>query len=100
MAAVIAHEVKNPLAAVRGAIQVIGKRLPQGAREAAIVPDIVARLDALNQLVQDLLLFARPPRAKPTPVDVSALLSLTATLTAGVVDYRYFLRAIGFSRKE
>ena len=80
MAAVIAHEVKNPLAAVRGAIQVIGKRLPQGAREAAIVTDIVARLDALNQLVRDLLLFARPPRPKPTPVDVSALLSLTATL--------------------
>jgi two-component system sensor kinase FixL len=80
MAAVIAHEVKNPLAAVRGAIQVIGKRLPQGAREAAIVIDIVARLDALNQLVRDLLLFARPPRPKPVPVDVSALLSLTATL--------------------
>ena len=80
MAAVIAHEVKNPLAAVRGAIQVIGKRLPEGAREVAIVADIVARLDALNQLVRDLLLFARPPRPKPTPVDVSALLSLTATL--------------------
>ena len=43
MAAVIAHEVKNPLAAVRGAIQVIGKRLPPGAREAAIVTDIVAK---------------------------------------------------------
>ena len=32
MAAVIAHEVKNPLAAVRGAIQVIGGRLPHGRR--------------------------------------------------------------------
>jgi len=80
MAAVIAHEVKNPLAAVRGAIQVIGKRLPAGAREVAIVTDIVARLDALNQLVRDLLLFARPPRPKPTVVDVSALLAMTASL--------------------
>ena len=32
MAAVIAHEVKNPLAGVRGAIQVIGSRLPQGSK--------------------------------------------------------------------
>ena len=80
MAAVIAHEVKNPLAAVRGAIQVIGKRLPAGAREAAIVTDIVARIDALNQLVRDLLLFARPPRPKPTAVDVSALLAMTGSL--------------------
>src|SRR5439155_2622621 len=49
MAAVIAHEVKNPLAAVRGAIQVIGKRLPAGSQEAAVITDIVARIDALNQ---------------------------------------------------
>ena len=32
MAAVIAHEVKNPLAGVRGAIQIIGTRLPKNAR--------------------------------------------------------------------
>ena len=36
MAAVIAHEVKNPLAAVRGAIQVIGRRLPADGREASV----------------------------------------------------------------
>ena len=65
MAAVIAHEVKNPLAAVRGAIQVIGKRLPAGSREAAVVTDIIARIDTLNQLVKDLLLFARPPQPQP-----------------------------------
>ena len=80
MAAVIAHEVKNPLAAVRGAIQVIGKRLPADGREASVITDIVARIDALNQLVQDLLLFARPPRPNPTPVDLSALLSMTGLL--------------------
>ena len=62
MAAVIAHEVKNPLAAVRGAIQVIGNRLPAGSREASVITDIIARLDTLNQLVKDLLLFARPPQ--------------------------------------
>ena len=80
MAAVIAHEVKNPLAAVRGAIQVIGKRLPADGREASVITDIIARIDALNQLVRDLLLFARPPRPNPTPVDLSALLSMTALL--------------------
>ena len=34
MAAVIAHEVKNPLAGIRGAIQVIGGRLPEDSRDA------------------------------------------------------------------
>ena len=58
MAAVIAHEVKNPLAGIRGAIQVIGGRLPAASRDAAMTKEIVARIDALNGLMKDLLLFA------------------------------------------
>lgn len=88
MAAVIAHEVKNPLAAVRGAIQVIGKRLTAGSRESMVVTDIIARIDALNQLVKDLLLFARPPQAHPAEVDVSMLLSRTGSLLNQDAAYR------------
>jgi len=83
MAAVIAHEVKNPLAAVRGAIQVIGKRLAAGSREAAVVTDIIARIDTLNLLVRDLLLFARPPQPHPIAVDVRSVLSMTIDLLRG-----------------
>ena len=88
MASVIAHEVKNPLAAVRGAIQVIGKRLPPGGREASVVGDIIERIDGLNQLVNDLLLFARPPRPKPAAVDVAALISATARLIGEETAHR------------
>jgi signal transduction histidine kinase len=80
MAAVIAHEVKNPLAAVRGAVQVIGSRLKKDSNDAAIVKEIIARLDALNDLIQDLLVFARPPAPKPARVDVLALVDSVATL--------------------
>jgi two-component system sensor kinase FixL len=74
MAAVIAHEVRNPLAAVRGAIQVLGGRLPAGAQDAGIISEIIARIDGLNDLVQDLLVFARPPEPKCVLVDVHILL--------------------------
>jgi len=80
MAAVIAHEVKNPLAGIRGAVQVIGGRLPQESREAAVVGEILSRIDTLNGLMQDLLLFARPPQPRPAPVDVSPLVVTTAEL--------------------
>ena len=73
MAAVLAHEVKNPLAAVRGAIEVIGSRLPSGTKDAAVVREIVSRIDSLNDLMKDLLLFARPPRPNPLPVEISSL---------------------------
>ena len=78
MAAVLAHEVKNPLAGIRGAIQVIGGRLPEGSRDAVMTKEIVARIDALNELMKDLLLFARPPQPRPTAVDVAALATTTA----------------------
>ena len=80
MAAVIAHEVKNPLAGIRGAIQVIGGRLPEGSRDAAMTKEIIARIDALNDLMKDLLLFARPPHPKLTSVEIVGLVVATADL--------------------
>ena len=83
MAAVIAHEVKNPLAGVRGAIQVIGTRLLPGSKDAPMIKEIVARIDGLNDLMKDLLLFARPPQPRPAPVDVATLVKTTADLLGG-----------------
>jgi signal transduction histidine kinase len=80
MAAVIAHEVKNPLAAVRGAVQVIGSRLPSKSNDAAIITEIIARLDGLNDLIQDLLVFARPPAPKPVRTNLRVLTESVATL--------------------
>jgi two-component system sensor kinase FixL len=80
MAAVIAHEVKNPLAGIRGAVQVIGGRLPKDSREAAVIGEIISRIDTLAGLIQDLLLFARPPQPRPAPVDVLPLVVTTAEL--------------------
>ncbi|MGE0448198.1 MAG: PAS domain S-box protein [Vicinamibacterales bacterium] len=80
MAAVIAHEVKNPLAGIRGVIQVIGGRLPSDSRDATVLGDIVKRIDALDMLMKDLLFFARPPQLRRAPVDVGPLVSMTAHL--------------------
>jgi PAS domain S-box-containing protein len=80
MAAVVAHEVKNPLAGIRGTIEVIGSRLPPNSKDATIVGEVIARLDALDGLMKDLLQFARPPQMRPAPVDVAALAKETAAL--------------------
>jgi len=60
MASVVAHEVRNPLAGIRGALQVIGSRMPAESREHAVLGDVIGRLDALNQFVDDLLVLSRP----------------------------------------
>jgi PAS domain S-box-containing protein len=60
MAAVLAHEVRNPLAGIRGAMQVLmGRRSPDDP-EHAVMQEILARTESLDELINDLLLFARP----------------------------------------
>ena len=64
-----------------GRVQVIGSCLPD-SRDAAVTDEIVKRIDGLNDLMRDLLLFARPPQPKRAAVDVAALVSSTAGLLA------------------
>lgn len=81
MAAVLAHEIRNPLAGIRGALQVlIGRRSP-GDPEQAVMQEIVDRTDSLNDLINDLLLFARP--RPPRLADV-ALAPLVAEVFAAM----------------
>ncbi len=74
MAAVLAHEVRNPLAAVGGAIQVLGGRFARDSQEAAVVREVLGRLNGLNELVQDLLLFARTPKPRFAPGELRPIL--------------------------
>jgi PAS domain S-box-containing protein len=80
MAAVVAHEVKNPIAGIRGALQVISSRMPPEQRDRAVMGEIITRLDGLNAVVQDLLVFARPRELRTEPTDVVALLGNTIDL--------------------
>lgn len=80
MAAMIAHEVKNPLAGIRGAVQVIGGRMPADNPDTPMMAEIVRRIDALDGMMKDLLLFARPPKPNRTPTDVVPLITATAGL--------------------
>jgi two-component system, LuxR family, sensor kinase FixL len=82
MAAVIAHEVRNPLAGIRGAIQTIGGRLAPESGDGAMVKEIVSRIDSLNEMMKDLLLFARPPQPRLKPTEIVPLVQMTANLLA------------------
>jgi signal transduction histidine kinase len=74
MAAVVAHEVKNPLAGIKGAIQVLMSRRAPHDMEASVMRDIVARIDALNELIQDLMMFARPRPPRLSEVNLRHLI--------------------------
>ncbi len=64
LAAVVAHEVRNPLAAIRGVVEVIQTRFPSDSSDRKVLGDLLTRVDSLDHLVADLLVYARP--APPT----------------------------------
>jgi PAS domain S-box-containing protein len=79
MAAVVAHEVRNPLAGIRGAMQVLGRRLP-GSAEQSVIVEVIKRIDTLNEIVHDLLQFARPHQPVLKQFPVSSLIGGTIAL--------------------
>ena len=82
LAAVVAHEVRNPLAAIRGVVEVIQTRFATDSPDRAILGDLLVRVDSLDQLVSDLLVYARPAPPVFRPVSVLALARDTAAMVA------------------
>ena len=60
LAAVVAHEVRNPLAGVRGTLQVLRSRAATDAQDRTIMDAMISRIDVLNAKVDDILRFAKP----------------------------------------
>ena len=71
MVAVLAHEVRNPLAGIRGGVQVLDTMFAVGTEGRDLTRDIVARIDSLNAVLSDLLSFARIRRINAAQVDVT-----------------------------
>jgi two-component system sensor histidine kinase HydH len=59
MSAVLAHEIRNPLASLKGTAQLLAEKLPQGSRELKRADRIVTEAIRLENLTSDLLDFAR-----------------------------------------
>ena len=78
LAAVVAHEVRNPLAGLRASLQVIDRRVSE-PRDRSAIAAMIQRIDGLNNKVEDLLLYSRPKPPRRQTVDIKALLHDVAT---------------------
>jgi signal transduction histidine kinase len=83
LAAVVAHEVRNPLAGLRGSLQILESRLPRDMREREIIGPMIQRIDGLSRIVQDMLLFARPPPASRRHVELRRIVSDAVSSAGG-----------------
>jgi two-component system, NtrC family, sensor histidine kinase PilS len=80
MAAGLAHEIRNPLASMRGSVQVLASELDLGSDQAQLMEIVLRESDRLNRIVSDFLTYARPPKMEKGIVDLGNLLAETAAL--------------------
>lgn len=79
LAAHIAHEIRNPLAAISGSVEMLaatdpGARDPDGPEKSRLMSIVLREIDRLNTLIGDFLQYARPGPAKAVPVALAPVL--------------------------
>jgi two-component system, NtrC family, sensor histidine kinase AtoS len=75
MAAVLAHEIRNPLGSLRGFAELLQADLPQEDKKSTYVESILEETDRLSRLVEELLSFAKPSPSQIQPHPLKHLLS-------------------------
>ncbi len=72
MAAMLAHEVKNPLSGIRGSAQLLGQRVSRDDRE---LTDLICReTDRIVAMVNRMEVFSGPPNLSPAAVNIHEVL--------------------------
>jgi signal transduction histidine kinase len=84
MAAMVAHEIRNPVGVIRGAVELVqargGAALPPRDREA--LADVLGETERLRRLTEDFLDLAREPALSRSPVDLAELAAEAARALA------------------
>jgi len=74
LAATVAHEVRNPLAGIRGACELICSGRADENMKEEISREVMQQIDRLNRTVTDLLQFANPRAMEPQSTDLNGLI--------------------------
>lgn len=80
VAAGLAHEIRNPLGAMRGAIQVLQSQTPPETAQASLMEIILRESDRLNKIITNFLTYANPRVNNFSEIDVRESISDTFTL--------------------
>jgi len=70
MAAVLAHEIRNPLGAIKGLAQFLGEKQKSDPAHQEMTQTIAVEATRLERLVSDLLTYARPRPPERRPMDI------------------------------
>lgn len=73
LASAIAHEVKNPLAGMSGAMEILAEDYPPDEPKREVIEEMLREIRRLDKTVKDFLSYARPASPEPVLCNVSDL---------------------------
>ncbi|NLT34038.1 MAG: PAS domain S-box protein [Acidobacteria bacterium] len=88
MAAGIAHEIRNPLTALRGSAEILKSRASLPERDTRLLDILIRESDRLNTFIEDFLDFARPKTYAREPLDLVPFLNDSVTLLKNSPEIR------------
>lgn len=83
LSAGIAHEIRNPLGSIKGAVEILTSEIGAGHPKAEFVTIVRQEIARINRLIEDFLHFARPSKPEIRSVRMSDLVSSAVRLVEG-----------------
>jgi two-component system nitrogen regulation sensor histidine kinase GlnL len=74
MAVGVAHEIRNPLGAIRGAVQLLARELGPEPRLAEYTDVLLKEVDRVNRIIETLLDLGRPVQVRCVPLNLHQIL--------------------------
>jgi two-component system sensor histidine kinase PilS (NtrC family) len=74
LSAVVAHEIRNPLAAISASAQMVAMSPEVGSEDRKALQIVVKETDHLNEWISDLLDYARPKKGEAMDFDISEMI--------------------------
>ena len=86
MAAGVAHEIKNPLAGISGAMQILARNFQEGDTNQLIFNEVQSQVKRLDNFINNLLQFARPGQSQFAEVYLHTIIDRVLFLAASRLE--------------
>ncbi len=93
MAAGLAHEIRNPLGAIKGAAQLLAETAAEEPASSEFVGIIVEEVERLDRVVRSVLDYARPAAVEPKSIQINAIVERTLALLSSSAEFHIELRS-------
>ena len=93
MAAGLVHEIKNPLAGIKAAIEIMAEEITLSAENKDILSLVISEIRRIEALMKSLLDFARPPKPQFMQINLNHILE-------GTLDFLIHQPSFSQNKKE